>query len=578
MRALWRLARRLQFRSRKANIADYTDLLKAGGLVCSFLWPAYGWFCLHVLGMAESMEARWLLMGTFIALWYLARKGPLSTPARWTWIATNAVGMVWLPWALYFRNERADYWQLSIVFFSLALGLCVRGLDMLVALGLGAGLVFLQYHGSFVVHDLVLIPVAGITMLGTYISVATLRAARRRIEEQSEEILKQNRRLLEIDRRKDEFTASIAHDLRTPLAVAMSLSEDLSETDLSHVARRRLDSLVQALRQMKRQSEDLLDLERFNLGVARIDPVALDMCSWLRRFEEGFTSMARARGLSFQIVLAQRQLVARFDPIRLETALFNLVSNAFKFTPTDGHVEVHLRRVGDRGVSIAVLDDGEGIPPEALPKIFDRYEQVDRGPGTYTAGVGIGLALVREIAEAHGGRAQVQSTLGLGNLFEIVLEDVVDDSIPLPMESIPPVRTGPLVAAYRPKPGSALALVVEDQQLLRHVLRDILERIARVATAHDGHEALRLIHELRPDVVVTDLSMPGMDGMELLSVLRSDPSTKELPVVILSGDVDSLRSRLADEPNLAFLSKPFEQDKLLSVISEILERNPETNR
>lgn len=566
------MARRLHFRSEKANIADYTDLLKTGGLVCSFLWPAYGWFCQNVLGMPEYMGVRWFLMAAFISLWYLARKGPLSAPARWVWIAINAVGMVWLPWALYFRTERTDYWQLSIVFFSLAIGLCVRGLDMLVALGLGAGLVFAQFGGSFVLHDLALLPVAGITMLGTYISVSALRAARRRIEEQSEEILEQNRKLLDIDRRKDEFTASIAHDLRTPLAVAMSLSEDLSESDLSGVARRRLDSLVQALRQMKRQSEDLLDLERFNLGVARIDPVPLDMCSWLRRFEEGFTSMARARGLSFQIILAQRQLVARFDPIRLETALFNLVSNAFKFTPTDGHVEVHLRRVGDRGVSIAVLDDGEGIPPEALPKIFDRYEQVDRGPGTYTAGVGIGLALVREIAEAHGGRAQVQSTLGLGSLFEIVLEDVVDDSIPLSIETLPSVRTGPLVPTHRPKPGSAMALVVEDQQLLRHVLRDILERVARVATAHDGHEALRLVHELRPDVVVTDLSMPGMDGLELLAALRSDPATKDVPVVILSGDVDSIRSRLADEPHLAFLSKPFEQDRLLSVISTLLEK------
>lgn len=572
-RALWRLARRLHLRSIKANIADYTDLLKAGGLVCSFLWPAYGWFCQHVLGMKEYMGVRWFLMGAFVALWYLARKGPLSAPARWCWVGVNAVGMVWLPWALYFLTDRTSYWQLSIVFFSLAIGLCVRGTDMVVALALGAALVYGQFGELFVLHDLILLPVAGITMLGTYISVSALRSARRRIEEQSEEILAQNRKLLDIDRRKDEFTASIAHDLRTPLAVAMSLSEDLSESELSPIARRRLESLVQALRQMKRQSEDLLDLERFNLGVAKIDPAPLDMCAWLRRFEEGFTSMARARGLSFQIILAQRQLVARFDPIRLETALFNLVSNAFKFTPSEGHVEVHLRRVGDRGVSIAVLDDGEGIPPDALPKIFDRYEQVDRGPGTYTAGVGIGLALVREIAQAHGGRTQVQSTLGLGSLFEIILEDVVDDAAPQPMETIPPVRTGPLLPAHRPRPGSALALVVEDQQLLRHVLRDILERVARVATAHDGHEALRLVHELRPDVVVTDLSMPGMDGLDLLAALRSDPSTKEIPVVVLSGDVDSIRSRLADEPRLALLSKPFEQDKLLAVISGMLEEN-----
>jgi CheY-like chemotaxis protein len=186
--------------------------------------------------------------------------------------------------------------------------------------------------------------------------------------------------------------------------------------------------------------------------------------------------------------------------------------------------------------------------------------------------VGIGLALVREIAEIHGGRVQVQSTLGMGSLFEIILDNAIVDTLPLAIEAIPAARSGPLVAYNRPRPSGALVLVVEDQQMLRHVLRDVLERIARVAAARDGHEALRLIHELRPDVVITDLSMPGMDGLELVAALRSDPATRNLPVVILSGDIVSIQSRLAQEENLALLSKPFEQEKLLAVVGAMLQR------
>lgn len=567
----WRWLRRRYRRRQTDYLSYYTDVLRLGGLVCAFLWPLYGWFCDKVLGYPEHHAVRTLIGLGYLGLWALARKDRMGQFGRYCWVALNTLGMVWLPTALYFETNRSDYWQLSIVFFALALGLAIRGWDLLLSAALGAVVVVWQFNDQFHRGDLILLPVAAITTWVAFLGVHTLRMARSRIEEQAEEILRQNRILKDIDRRKDEFTASIAHDLRTPLAVAMSLSEDLSETDLSPIARRRLESLAQALRQMKRQSEDLLDLERFQLGVARIDPVVVDMCAWLRRFEEGFASMARARGLSFQVVLAQRQLVAKFDPIRMEAALFNLVSNAFKFTPPDGHVEVHLRKVGDRGVSIAVLDDGEGIPPDALPKIFDRYEQVDRGPGTYTAGVGIGLALVREIAEIHGGHAQVQSTLGLGSLFEIVLDDALVESAPANLDSIPSVRTAPLMPMPRSKPSGAMILVVEDQQLLRHVLREILERVARVASARDGHEALRLVHELRPDVVVTDLSMPGMDGLELLAMLRSDPSTSDIPVVILSGDIQPLRSRLAEDSSLALLSKPFEQERLVSTVEKMLQ-------
>ena len=484
------------------------------------------------------------------------------------------MGLIWLPWHLYFLNDHAPYWQMSIVFFCLAFSLFIRGVDIWPTLVVGLISIAITDGNLVSRRDLPLLGVVSITTWLVVTGVHVLRSAHRHIADLARRIQFQNDRLRALDRGKDEFTANIAHDLRTPLAVALSLSEDMARTDLPPTTRSRLESLVEALRQMRRQSEELLDLQRFQLGVAKMDRQILNLCEWLGKFEEGFTSMARARGLTFQVVLPKDVLKARVDPIRLETALFNLVSNAFKFTPQGGHVEVHLRRHGGKGLALAVLDDGEGIPHDALSRIFDRFQQVDRGPGTYSAGVGIGLALVREIAEAHEGHVKVQSTVGLGSLFEIILDDAAVEMEAEPLALVPmPGPTG-LVSNIRPPTSGYLALVAEDQQLLRHVLHDLLERVVKVATARDGREALRLVHELQPDILITDYAMPGMDGLELLAALRSDPDTKNLPVILLTGDPVHLRGRLAEETTLRVLGKPFDQAELLETVRALLEPVP----
>jgi len=557
-------------RSAQAKAVDYRYILRAAGVFGAILWPLYGLFCMEILHLREAMSWRIVLSVGFLFLGIRARRKRFGSVDRWVWMGISAMGLIWLPWHLYFINDRVAYWQMSTIFFCLGFSYAIRGLDVFPTLAAGIFAVILTHGNDFSRRDIPLVGVLSITTWLVVTGVHTLRAAHRHIEALALQIQKQNDRLRALDRGKDEFTANIAHDLRTPLAVALSLSEDMARTDLAVPTRKRLESLVEALRQMRRQSEELLDLQRFQLGVAKMDRQVLNVCEWLGKFEEGFTSMARTRGLTFQVVLPRDLLRARLDPIRMETALFNLVSNAFKFTPPGGHVEVHLRRQGSHGLTLAVLDDGEGIPYDALSRIFDRFQQVDRGPGTYSAGVGIGLALVREIAEAHEGRVNVQSTVGLGSLFEIILEDsAVEMEVPQLCLVSPPGQMG-LVHNSRPAGTGYLAMVAEDQQLLRHVLHDILERIAKVATARDGREALRLIHELHPDIVVTDYAMPGMDGLELLAALRSDPATRAIPVILLSGDPVHLRERLSEDSTLKVLGKPFDQAELLETVDSML--------
>jgi len=559
-----------------SNRREYRELARSVWFAAALLWPTYGLFCRYVLDLPERMVPRIGMGLAYILLGFLARASRFGGRSHVLWILVTAYGMLWLPWALYLDSARAAYWVASLSFFGTILGLLVHGWELPLTIVLGIALVVITGEMPTTTLDLGMIAVFAISCcMGALIDQA-LRRARRRIEIQNRQIRNQNEKLQYLDRAKNEFTAAIAHDLRTPLTVALSLTQDLGKEDLSAVARTRLDSLAMALDQMRRQSADLLDLERFQLGVARLDPVDLDTCTWLARFEEGLTSLARTRRLTFQVVHHDRDLRARFDPVRLETVLHNLVGNALKFTPQGGHIEVHLSREPGRTLLLSVIDDGEGIPASALPTIFDRYQQVDRGPGTYTVGAGIGLALVKEIVEAHDGTIRVESTPGLGSLFEIRLPGALlheADSAP-PDSGFPvsvPAPPAPPAAATSPRPprGAILALVVEDDMLLRHVLVDLLAGVARCATARDGREALRLALEIQPDIVITDLVMPTMDGMSLVAAIRQDPVIAHTPVILLTGDPHTLADRIAPDPLLAIHGKPFNRAELVETILDL---------
>lgn len=560
------------------NLVEYREIAWWGGLVGGALWPLYGLFCQYVLHLPERMTVRILIGVAYLGMAFLVKRGRFGQASRWIWVVSNTVGMVWLPWMLYLDSGRSSYWVASLAFFAITLGLAVRSTDILVAIV--AGMLLIRVHGgtAMTAQDLGMVAVCLISTWAGGVVVQILRKARRRIEIQNRMITNQNERLKELDRAKNEFTAGVAHDLRTPLTVATSLAQDLGRETLSATAQRRLESLLMALDQMRRQSEDLLDLERFQLGVAKLDPVDLDASAWMARFEEGLTSLARTRRLSFQVVHHSTDLRARFDAVRMEAVLHNLIANAFKFTPEGGHVEVHLGREADRTFLLSVIDDGEGIPATALPTIFDRFQQVDRGPGTYTVGAGIGLALVREIVQAHGGDIRVESTPTLGSLFEVRLPGALLHDAPPATARVPVVTGSKTDAIARPmtesvprseKQGALLALIVEDDTMMRHILSELLGGVARCATARDGKEGLRLAHELHPDIVISDQAMPHMDGMELLAAMRQDPLLSRIPMVLLSGDPVTLRKRLAPDRLLSIQSKPFDRDHLVDAILDL---------
>lgn len=540
------------------------------GLIAAILWPGYGIFCDKFLHLREFMGLRYSL-GVCCALLWLRSRSPRTWGhlERWAWFTHSVVGLGWLPWHLYFVNGRDAYWQMSIVCFAVAVPISLRGTDMalaLVAMVLAVG----ATHGSEIGNqDIPLFAVVTFMTSLMTTGVYVWRRSQRRIEEQSALLEQQNIRLRELDRSKDEFTANVAHDLRTPLAVALCLTEELGR-DKSPQDIKRLESLAGALHQLHRQSEELLDFQRFQLGIAKLDRQNTNLCAWLEKYQQGFASMAHSRGISLRVAAPPEPIHGYIDPIRLETALFNLVSNAFKFTPSGRWVEIQLQARGERDIVLAVEDSGEGIPPESVHRIFERFQQVDRGPGTHTSGAGIGLSLVKEIAQAHGGSIQVHSIPSKGSRFELVLEGArvqsAIEAAPDPCQEMDHPRTD-----FRFRSGT-IVLIAEDQPVLRHLLKEVLGRMAEIVTASDGKEAYRLAKELQPSLLVTDNQMPGMDGIDVVALLRADATIRHIPVILLTGESESIDARLGLESDVVVVRKPFHRGELMEQVDRILAR------
>ena len=406
----------------------------------------------------------------------------------------------------------------------------------------------------------VAIRVADVTARETALAdLAALNASlEHRVAERAAELERVNAELERAARAKDAFLASMSHELRTPLTGILGAAELLRTGAHGPLTERQLRSLgyvEEAGRHLLALLSDILDLAR--IGAERLS-LASDACG-LQEVCESALSMVRAeaRKKGIEVVLRGPDRPVRFvaDTRRVRQVLVNLLSNAVKFTPAGGSVE--LSGSGDEEaalVRLEVRDSGPGIAPEDLPKLFQPFTQLDTRLSREHAGTGLGLALVRSLAELQGGRAEVESEPGRGSLFRVVL----------PWRR--PLARGsgahPAVAepAPAPDPGrTALAriLLVEDDDANRTILAEFFRtRGHRVDEAASGPEALALAASSPPDLVVLDVQLPGMDGFEVLSRLRSGPDTGPpvlaLTALAMAGDRERVLAAGAD----AYLAKP----------------------
>jgi len=379
----------------------------------------------------------------------------------------------------------------------------------------------------------------------------------------------------EANRAKDEFLAIVSHELRTPLNAILGWARMLKTRTLTpDLEQRAIDTIERNARAQTQLIEDLLDISRIITGKLRLNLEQVELPQIIASAIDTVRPAAEARGVRLQVALEEVEGTISGDADRLQQVVWNLLSNAVKFTPRDGRVEVRLTR--DEGaVELSVSDTGKGIAPEFLPHVFERFRQEDGSVTRAAGGLGLGLAIVKNLVELHGGSVRAESP-GDGHGATFVVR------IPLAVSSFagpPSVRSSARslaslerLATTHELEGVRL-LVVDDEPDARELLRSVLEqRKATVSTASSADEAYDLFLSVRPDVLISDIGMPGTDGYALMHRIRALPPEQggRTPAVALTAFTrmeDRTRALLAGY-NL-HIPKPVEPAELVVVVANL---------
>ncbi len=407
--------------------------------------------------------------------------------------------------------------------------------------------------------DARIVGVVGVTMDAT---------ARKRAEE---ELKKVNARLTELDELKARFVANVSHELRTPLALVLGLTERMRRTEGEggrHAAD--LASVDHHARLLLKHVNDLLDVAKLDAGRVQPDYAEVDLARLVAVAAASFEMVAAERSIELTVERPQ-ELVAQVDPDQVERILLNLLSNAFKLTPRDGRVRLALSRTGDQA-TLLVGDSGPGVPPSRRQAIFERFVRLERGDEARFGGTGLGLSIVRDFVTLHGGTVTVDDDPMGGARFAVTLPVHAPAGVEV-RPRVAPVTTLPIVqparAADAPQPlpstGRPLVLVVEDNPAMRRFVSETLGDAYQVLSAEDGEGGLARARESRPAAIVTDLSMPRMDGEQLLRAIRADSALADTPVLVLTAMADdAARVRLLRQGAQDYLLKPFGAEELLA--------------
>lgn len=407
-------------------------------------------------------------------------------------------------------------------------------------------------------------------------------------------------RLRESDRHKTEFFSNISHELRTPLMMILSPIEQLHRRaggSLSRESQALLNVAEVNAQRLLRLINQLLEFARIEAGHAQLEVTSVDVNRLVERLAAASRPLVEQRGLKLLTQLTPGLPSIAADREKLDIVLTNLISNAIKFTPRDGTIWISTELISpgnsvfDRElVRVSVDDTGVGIDPANFDRLFERFVQVDGSTSREFAGTGLGLALVKEYVELHEGSLEVQSQPGSGSRFSFLLPvgalevNAVSDSSSqlIRAERFSDLQecdlfvndTGPLDATAAHGEGNrknGTILVVDDMAEVRRMVGAILSERYRVLYGRDGGEALEVIGREEPDLIISDVMMPGIDGYELCRRVKQDPNTAGIPFVLLTArakgsmKIEGLKCGAED-----YLVKPFDAEELLARVRSLL--------
>jgi signal transduction histidine kinase/ActR/RegA family two-component response regulator len=368
--------------------------------------------------------------------------------------------------------------------------------------------------------------------------------------------------LSEADRRKNEFLAMLAHELRNPLAPISNAARALRMGGREEALRPASEMLERQVKQMSRLVDDLLDMSRITLGRIELRRERVELAPIVDHAVEAARALYRSMNHELTVSVPAEPMLLDADPARLTQVVGNLLNNACKFTDKGGHVWLTVDREGDEAV-IRVRDNGIGIARENIPSLFEMFAQVDTSLERSRDGLGIGLTLVKTLTEMHGGRVHADSA-GPGHGSEFTVR------LPLLSQAARPSSS----AAVSQPPGVVTArrvLIVDDSLDGAESLAMLLQLGGHEThVAHDGIEGIEAASKLRPDVVLLDIGLPRLNGYEVCRRLRAEPWGKDLMLVALTGwGQEEDRHRSNDAGFDAHLVKPVDHDALLKLLASV---------
>ncbi|MEM6647792.1 MAG: two-component regulator propeller domain-containing protein [Bacteroidota bacterium] len=421
-------------------------------------------------------------------------------------------------------------------------------------------------------------------------------------EEALRVVSEQAEQLAALDASKSRFFANISHEFRTPLTLTLGPLADLREGlfgELSAAQQKQIALAHQNTQRVMRLVNQLLDLSRLEAGAVTLAPEPVNLTQVVGATVDAFGVLADRKGVELLTRWREDHYWVHGDAKRLEEIVANLIGNALKFTPAGGQVAVTMRLDGEaETVRVTVADSGIGIAPDDLPHVFDRFYQASGSEEVLEPGTGIGLSLVKELVELHDGEVHARSEVGQGSVFTIMLPQgwlsESDEATPNRLDkqsSRPQIRHARhpvLHGADRTDtqspdqvlpPDVTTVLVVDDHPDIRAYISRHLEPQYATLEACDGQEALVVIHEHMPDLVISDVMMPKLDGFALIAAVRNDPELAFIPFIVLTGRAerdDKMEglARGADD----YLVKPVDRHELVARVHNLLEQRQRLRR
>ena len=418
-------------------------------------------------------------------------------------------------------------------------------------------------------------------------------------------------KLHEVDELKSRFFTNISHEFRTPLTLILGPAKQLLESINNNEAKDKLNLIHRSAKKLNRLVDELLDISKIESGEMKLKACPINLVSAVNEIALSFYSLAERKRISFKLNSNEDELIVYIDKSKLDKILSNVLSNAFKFTPEGGKVEVEIKcqaelvsassvqhkipkRVrNDNFVEICIRDTGIGIPQDHLDKIFDRFYQVDGSHTREHEGTGIGLSLTKELVELHKGKIEVESEEGKGSTFRILFilgkehlkpEEICEEECgkeyeyEKDKEKIMPELDEFLEKKSEHKVDIELSdnptlLIVEDHPDVRKYICTILGSQYRIFEAIDGEEGLAKAFECIPELIISDIMMPRLDGFQMCSKLKTDSRTSHIPIIMLTAKA-TMQDKIsgleigADE----YIMKPFEAEELKARIKNLIEQ------